>query len=296
MSDKPSIFISAPAGTKTGVLRTILTQCGASVVDAFDFAPGESLSETLTSKISKADGVVIVYSEASPNVAFEMGISVASKKPTFILVEPTISVPAFVQSFLHLRSTLKDTDVLRASLVRFVEETKKKRHRHTMPVKRRDESKKIQSVASFLDVIRENRKTVSPLQIESAVMEILKNSGLQVEGQMSGRDAGVDCVVWSDQLRQTMGNPILIEVKAGNVDSGRLNDAEKQLGRYLQVAGAHYGIVLYLDRSGRRFGHNPASPNILRFDLEDFAQSLQSSSFEEVLLAERNRIVHGGQE
>jgi hypothetical protein len=296
MSEKPSIFVSAPAATKTGLLRTILTESGADVIDAFDFGPGQSLSQTLISRILKSDGVVIVYSDASPNVVYEMGISVASKKPTLILVDPNISLPAFAESFLFLRTTLKDTEVLRASLVRFVEETRKKQPRQIAPLKRAHGASNVEAISSFLDLVGVNRKSVTPQQIESALMEILKNSGVQVEVQMSRRDVGVDCVVWSERLRQTMGNPILVQLKVGNVSRENLKNTERQLLRYLGAVDAHYGVIFYLDRAGTRLHREALSPNILAFDLEDFARTLQHHSFEEVLLTERNRVVHGGRE
>jgi hypothetical protein len=297
MREKPSIFISASAGEKTGMLRKILSDIGVHVSDAFDFAPGDSVSETAAQRISKADGVVAVYPDTSANIAFEMGVAAALKKPTFVLLDPVATLPSFAQSQLYLRTSLRDTETLRASLSRFVRDLKVKRHHKSRKLKPSDHTKGRRAITSFLSHIVQWRGASSPFEIERRVIEILKDTGVQVESKDSARDAGVDCVVWSERLQQTVGNPILIELKTGNVDAGRVAIAEKQLQRYLEAVGAQYGVLLYLDRAGKRFpDYQTKSAGILRFDLEDFVRKLQHHSFEEVLLSERNRVVHVGAE
>jgi hypothetical protein len=297
MTGKPRLFISAPASVKIGALRTILSELGARVSDAFDFAPGDPLNETTTRRISKADGVVVVYPDASASVAFDAGSAAALRKPTFVLLDPAAPIPAFIQSQLYLRSSLKDTDTLRASLTRFVQDLKVKRRPLSRRVRREDDSEKSGPISSFLGHLSHYRASSTPSEIERRVIAILKSSGVQVESKSSGRDDGVDCVVWSEQLSGTIGNPIIIQIKAGKLVASQLVRADERLQRYLEATGARCGILLYLDRTGKRFrDYQPRSAAILRFDIEDFARKLQSHSFEEVLLTERNRMVHGGAE
>jgi hypothetical protein len=54
------------------------------------------------------------------------------------------------------------------------------------------------------------------------------------------------------------------------------------------------GLLLYLDRSGRRSKlEYTGNPYVLKYDLEDFARALLEKPFTAVLLERRNQLVHG---
>ena len=91
-----------------------------------------------------------------------------------------------------------------------------------------------------------------------------------------------------------MGNPILIEVRTGNLDLARLQSAYERLVAQVLGSDARFGVLLYLDHSGRRF-MRPKNwvPSVLALDAEDFANDLLSKSFANVLMEKRNNLAHG---
>jgi hypothetical protein len=107
-------------------------------------------------------------------------------------------------------------------------------------------------------------------------------------------DKGADVAVWRDPLSASIGNPILIELKTGDLSLSRIVAAERQLGEYLTKAEARLGLLLFLDRGGHRFEQAPSlAPFVLRWDLEDFVRELADRSFDDALLKRRNEMVHG---
>jgi len=62
----------------------------------------------------------------------------------------------------------------------------------------------------------------------------------------------------------------------------------------MRSAGPRLGLLLYLDREGRRFDQiRWDTPYVLRFDLEDFARALKQKPFANIIVEKRNRLVHG---
>ena len=193
MPENPILFVSAPATTDTTALRSVLKKLGASVTDAFDFKPSDSLSDSIIAKISKSDGVIIVYSENSSAAAFEAGASAALKKPVLVLIDPKCAIPAFIQSFLYLKSTFKDTPVLQASLSRFVQDVTSRRSRPKIrPKRKQQQSVERTQTSSYVDKIRQWRENPSPLEAEKLVERILKDAGLQVESSSGAYDISLE--------------------------------------------------------------------------------------------------------
>jgi len=59
------------------------------------------------------------------------------------------------------------------------------------------------------------RQSANPADVQRLVAEILRAAQITaVEEYKEAKDRGVDFAVWSDSLQSSLGNPILIEVKA----------------------------------------------------------------------------------
>ena len=110
----------------------------------------------------------------------------------------------------------------------------------------------------------------------------------------SGRDAGVDFAIWSDELGKIFGNPIIVEVKLGNFSSIQIRNIEEQLKRYSDKADAKIAILIYLDKNKKRHKlQSSLSPLLFSYDLEDFIEDLLEVTFEKLVLNQRNKIAHG---
>jgi len=295
MGKKFKCFVSAPPQTDISLLRMVLMQLDIEAYDIYDFQPGEPLHDLLKKKIKASDFAVIVATELNANVFYEMGICEGLGKPLFIIVGKEIKAPYFVDKHVHLKTDLRNIDLLKISLSKFLESLRsgklKPRRSKTVTTNR-----KLTTVDDYLNTIRRMRQEGSAFEIEKLAAEIFRRLNFQFEPNpfMGGGDRGVDYAVWNDNLTFAVGNPLLIEVKAGSLTPHVIHTTENRLKGYLARTNAQAGMLLYLDRNGRRFGENYSlDPLIIRYDLEDFVEALSESTFEDIVLSKRNKMIHG---
>ncbi len=133
---------------------------------------------------------------------------------------------------------------------------------------------------------------------ENRIFEIIKRifSTLNIQHTSisnSPNEKGVDLIIRNKGLAPYFGNPMLIEIKAGVLNTSILNNAQYQLQNYLFRTEAKGGIILYLDKNDKRFSISSKYPLILCFDIEDFVLGISSQGLEKFLIQKRNEIAHG---
>lgn len=287
-------FISAPAGSETNALRNILNQNGVQSVDAFDFNVGDSISATIKSKIKAADFAIVVISSLNANVFYELGICEGLGKPIFIIIDDDkYDAPPFINNYIFLRSSMHDVNFLAISLEKFTTQLRNNKSALRSP-RKKFRRKAVTSEFSYsLAHIESMRSQSDPAELEKYTHQIFKKLSISVE-RVSDKAKGVDFAIWSDSLSNIIGNVVFVELKYGNLNERRIYEAELQLQHYLERSEARSGILLYLDKTGKRFKENYSiSPLILRYDLEDFVTQIGNSSFEDTVLSKRNNMVHG---
>jgi hypothetical protein len=85
-----------------------------------------------------------------------------------------------------------------------------------------------------------------------------------------------------------------IELKTGNLDPEVIRHAERRLAGAMQTSSSTLGLLFYLDRQGRRFPTQTwGTPYVVRFDLEDFVSLLVKTQFAQLIVDQRNKLVHG---
>jgi hypothetical protein len=293
-----SVFISHSAAQNIEPLLSLLKSENIKSHDSFDLAAGHDIAEGILSSISRSDAVIAVLSNdlGFANVSFEIGYATALRKPMLLLLNPAASMPGFAYNMRHIVSDITDSEVLKIGIKRFLEEATKR-----SPSRRKDNQPKTtmnpneNTIRNLANRIAQDRATIDARTAEEIVANLLRAAAVTlVEEQSGSRDRGVDFAVWSDALQTSLGNPILIEVKAGNLDHARLQNAYERLVSQVLGSEARFGVLLYLDHSGRRF-KRPANwvPSVLALDVEDFAHELLSKSFANALMEKRNSLVHG---
>jgi hypothetical protein len=291
-----NVYLSHSASSQLGALRDLLHREGTSFRDSFDLSAGSNISERVFAEIQAADAVIAVISQDAANVFFEIGVAIALHKPVLALLNPGTTAPSFIAPMTYLTSDLADSDVLRLGVKRFLDESKER------PPKVRQTRKEARlitrgpnSLQRIIEQLSHLRQAGNPSEVERRVAEIFRAAGITaVEEYKDAKDRGVDFAVWSDSLRSSLGNPVLIQVKVSKLNEMSFRVAYSRLAKQVQESGSAAGLLLYLDKSGKRF-KKPATwiPSVLWFDVEDFANQLSGKSFAEVLVERRNRAVHG---
>jgi hypothetical protein len=121
VSTKPIVvYISHSAGDDIEPIRDYLGGQGCVVRDSYDLSAPEDIGDAIRFGISQADFVIVHIDACRPNVFFELGVAAGLGKPMLLLVEPGAAPPAFVADTPYLISDLRNSEVLRLALDRFL--------------------------------------------------------------------------------------------------------------------------------------------------------------------------------
>jgi hypothetical protein len=270
------------------------------IFDIYDFSIGSSIQQILKRKLRQADFAVFVVTKDSKNVLYEIGVCEGLGKQSLIIIDKDANLPFYLENKLSLTANLNDRDFLKMTLLGFIDEMKSKRRPTQKP--RTEDSKEIEIyssdikavLSSLLEQTKDIRENGQGRELEYIVEEVFKTIHLKYADNSRGPDMGIDFALWSNKLGRILGNPIIVEVKFGRLGLDIFKKAETQIQRYAEKSEAKVALLLYLDRTGKRFKLSPSlSPLIIAYDIEDFITDILKSSFENVILTSRNKIAHG---
>lgn len=290
-----NIFLSHSARTPVAVIQKLIIERGATVHDSFDIAPELEISGSVIDQITKADAVIAVIEQESPNLFFELGLAVASGKSVLAIVTPESLLPPFLAELPYVTSDLKDSTTLRYSIDQFMKgigQRGPKTRESKLPKSRPEKMGELQNIAQRFGTMRLDG---SPRQAEELFHSFLETAGVSVVQETSTKkDGGADFAIWSDDLRTTIGNPILVEIKLARLNGFSFRAAYSNLRAAIESTRTPAGLLLYLDRDKQRFERpDNWSPTVLSDDLEDFANRAARLGFESAVVQLRNEYVHG---
>lgn len=288
-------FIIASADAKLQPIKTFLMERGIEVHDFFSSQSlGLSVSSLVTKEIKNSDFIIAVLDlkESQPNVFFEIGIAQGVGKPVFLILRGEGRIPADLGDMVHVRLSSDDWQPIVFALDQFLS---KYEHRPTKTVFR---SKAYKKTKTYFGVHQEDLRTIqhrgTSTELALLFVEILKSEGVIFQYQLE-KD-GADMALWIDSLEASIGNPIIVEFKIGKLTNSSLVNAEMQLRRYVKRTNARTGLLIYLDRLGRRFKPSTFElPLVIRLDIHDLVAKLSDYPLHQIILSERNRLVHLGE-
>lgn len=300
MNRRLKCFLSASYDTDLSSIKSVLAENDIDIFDLYDFSIGNSIQQILKRKLRQADFAVFVVTKDSKNVLYEIGVCEGLGKQSLIIIDKDANLPFYLENKLSLTANLNDKDFLKMTLLGFIDEMKSKRRPTQKP--RTEDNKEIEIyssdikavLSSLLEQTKDIRENGQGRELEYIVEEIFKTIHLKYADNSRGPDMGIDFALWSNKLGRILGNPIIVEVKFGRLGLDIFKKAETQIQRYAEKSEAKVALLLYLDRTGKRFKLSPSlSPLIIAYDIEDFITDILKSSFENVILSSRNKIAHG---
>lgn len=300
MNRRLKCFLSASYDTDLSSIKSVLAENDIDIFDLYDFSIGSSIQQILKRKLRQADFAVFVVTKDSKNVLYEIGVCEGLGKQSLIIIDKDANLPFYLENKLSLTANLNDRDFLKMTLLGFIDEMKSKK-RPTIKQKTEDNkeieiySSDVKAVlSSLLEQTKDIRENGQGRELEYIVEEIFKTIHLKYADNSRGPDMGIDFALWSNKLGRILGNPIIVEVKFGRLGLDIFKKAETQIQRYAEKSDAKVALLLYLDKTGKRFKLSPSlSPLIIAYDIEDFITDILKSNFENVILTSRNKIAHG---
>jgi hypothetical protein len=294
MTRKIKCFISSDLNTDLTKLELILERLNVEIQNFYDFAIGNSFEDIIKRKIRDSDFVIAFVNRQSQNVLFDVGMAEAFGKPIFLLIEDDVKVPIYLERKMYYQiDWTKNTQLLELSLKNYIQDitgavikNKKKKSLENLSIE--DTNDKLISLRNY------RKNSFKEIDLINIIMDVFEKINVQAVSELSIADKSrVDIAISNENLTTYFGNPLLIEVKSGHLNTDRIESAQIQLLRYIDKTDAHFGILLYFDKENKRFKSLTRFPNILMFDLEDFIQGISSYGFENFLIQGRNDLVHG---
>jgi len=267
------------------VLREALEESGIRWRDQASLTTGGSWLELLDTELSRSDFVCVVLpAERRDNALFELGIAYAKRKPILVFIDSLLQLPSDIPSVTYVRSTPTNPETVRSVLRTFLEHAPVAPPRKAWKPPRKPKLWKERSPS-----------TLRGTQFEQRTADLLQRAGFIVSGSAEPRGRGVDLAVWIDQLEHSLGNPLLVEVKAGDLSAKRLDEAAFQLRQYVAKTHGRCALLVYWDHSNREFPLASAGwPLVLQLSGAALSKLVAQGRLVQELVRLRNAAAHGG--
>jgi hypothetical protein len=284
-------FISAPFGTDTSVLRRALEEKSVRWFDQTSLAPGSNWIDAIDGALAKADFVCTVLPEGQHgNIFFELGIAFARRKPILAFAGSSTLLPTDILSLTYVRADIKNPEAVRSTLAAFLEHASGRPPRRpskgpNAPARKQAEGTRRGSAPP--------RSSMTGYELESKTAALLQEAGFIVSSPTERRGQGADFAVWIDELQQSLGNPLLVEVKGGNLSSARLRESAEQLRGYAAKTHARSALLVYWDSEKREYPTIVTGwPLVFQLSGEVFTRLLRQGGLPEELVRLRNAAIH----
>jgi hypothetical protein len=278
-------------------LKSAIIESGINVFDQFNSTSGEGLLNQVSDLINKSDFCIAILSpNQSDNITFELGIAHGKGKPLLIFAHEDSEVPNYIlTNHLYYRysdspNSLFSVKLAIKKLANNIVEGKRLQVKRTHKTDKKDQFLN----KSYIRKIEELREIGQGRELEYLVQQMFTSLGIEAILSNSKYDRGFDLALWIPEVEESMGNPILVELKMGRINRRRLNEAADQVLGYLEKTNSKTALIIYLNREGEINDFElPDKPHIQFYDLNKLANTLLNTRFEDVLRDKRNKLAHG---
>jgi hypothetical protein len=278
-------FISAPLTTDTSVLRQALADSNIEWFDQTTIESGTYVADAVDQALTQSDFVCVVLPDGERGrVLFELGMAYAKRKPVLAFLGLNAGLPVDIVSLTYVRVDLSNRDAVKSALSMFLEHaTPKPRGRTGKAVARPKPKLTLPSAGS----------TAIGYECEQRTAQILEEAGFILSWSPESHDRGADFAIWIDDLQHSLGNPLLVEVKAGNLTLRRINEAASQLRAHVSRVHGGGALLVYWDQSNREYPFISAEwPLIFQLSGPTLTRLVHEGRLIDELLRLRNDVVH----
>lgn len=288
-------YVASPAGASTAAVMRVLKQREIVPVTPSPLAAttGSAL-EGLSEAISRADLLIAVLDgeQSNSNVFFELGCGYALRKRVLIVTPPgSKALPPNLLGLPQVTADLQNDEAIRFALDQVVASPRRpsRTRRTSVGITRPIDRHLARDLMGKLD------RAPSAKFVEETVVSAITASGINVivRSEFTDSNTVFDLGIWSDDLDASVGNPLLIEVKANLRDREEVLHLRSQAQHHLRATNARTALVLYLE--GSKNSENLialSTPQILFMPVRELLEKLQVEGFGAVIRELRNRVIH----
>jgi hypothetical protein len=258
--------------------------------DQTSLQPGLNWADAVDKAMTTADFVCVVLPEGPhENILFELGIAYARRKPVLAFIGKSVNLPSDVLSLTYFRVGPSEVEAVDYALGTFLT------HASDQPLGEVSIPRSRRSPAHGANVFVSPPGTVP--EFEQRTAALLREGGFIVSrpSERHAPDHGADLAVWIEELQNySLGNPLLIQVKAGNLTQRDIRNAALQLRSYVEKTHGRSGLLVYWDRQNREFPRvEKGWPLIFQLSGEALARLVREERLPEELVRIRNAAAHG---
>lgn len=283
-----SCFISAPFGADTSLLRKVLDEKRIQWHDQTDVRVGDNWITAVEAAITRTDFVCLVLPAQSyrENALFELGMAYARRKPVLAFLGPSVSLPSDLLGLTYVRMDTSSDELVRSAVDAFLA--------HAIRPAPAALSRKTGTRSHPQGPSPTAASSNAGFAAEQRTAALLTQAGFIVSDVSTARDSRADLAVWIDEVQHSLGNPLLVEVKAGRISERRLADAAVGLRQHVVTTHGRCGLIVYWDDQERDFAEiSPGWPLIFCLSGQTLSRLLSSGELATRLVALRNRAAHG---
>jgi hypothetical protein len=283
-------FITAPAGSNLKILIESLQSRDIQVVAPEDVPPEGNVETEVSSLLARVDLVigVLTRERRSEWVLFELGQAWAKGKRILLFAPPNSGhLPSTLRRFLTVRANLSNREAIEFAIDQLLAAPDPTSS--PSPPRKRTQPLGV-TAENYLKGSFGLTGSVQSAELEQLVANALRDTGVDVVATSEDREYGADLALWSDALQKSVGNPLLVEIKAHLPTQRAAADAAQQLAKHVAASGSRWGLLL--------FAEGPTDlralpPTVLALPIGALFRRLQHESFDDVVRDLRNRRVHG---
>jgi hypothetical protein len=287
----PQCLVIAPPYADLSVLRALLAELDIGATMTAQLLAGAQLATVGLNQFDFAVAVLPATRQhgtptTSPAIFLEMGIALGRGLPLLVLAESADEdLPSLggLASNVWIVAGTQDAAAIRLHLSLFTDVLAI--NQSTGPVLDRQPSP-----TTSPKILNEQKATNRGERLDQVVVGLLKAGGALVEESANAgpEDRGVDAAALIPGAEQTLG-PVLVEVKASR--DLELSPAVRNLGRYVTVRKAMFGLLIY--DGPRQDLPWPSGFPVVAMHVDDLRQHVQNGTLGRRLIGARNSYVHG---
>jgi len=274
-------------------ITNLLNNYGVDVFDSqTDILYGKSFQRSIRDSIKECDFMIIVYSHSNPNIAFEAGIGVTLNKPIFSIVSEKNNDPDFLFDSTYVHALPEEVNKIEFNLKIFLDNIKPKQR--TATVKKQKfygggYPNYYDKIFSWYKGINNSTEKDYELLFKQ-IFELYNLSVIQNKFDSNIKFL-TDFCIWSDELNNIIGNPILIEVKK-EINRNNIDNLKDTVFNLVNNNSAESCLVFYESLKDLSKKDLPNTSRYLFIQISDFIEKFKTSDFNDSIRKIRNEIVH----
>ncbi len=259
-----------------------------------DLQVGKSFQKAIKESIEQSDFVVLIYTAENPNIAFEAGIAVSLNKPVFSVISELSNEPDFLFDSAYVHAQPDELEKIEYSLKIFLDRIKPKKRKPSAVVgKHKFYGGGYPNYYDQIFSLYRNISGETDQDYEYLFKKIFELYGLSVIQNKieSNVNFVTDFCIWSDELNNVIGNPILVEIKR-EINDNNFDELKNTVLNLVKTNSAECCLVFYEYLRGISKRDLPNSSRSLFIEISDFVEKFRDSDFNGSIRKIRNEIVH----